>query len=128
MRRVPTVVSLDATPVNFDRVGSAYSHSVSNPAFEAAKRAVNRRTFGAAAGIVTWCRWAADSLREDYGVPGEKIRVIPPGVDVSGRGAGAAEGVVEGVACGLGATRWPPAGTEVEKVAWPAGGTSQAQP
>ena len=83
MRRVPTVVSLDATPVNFDRVGGAYSHRVSNPALEAAKRAVNRRTFGAAAGIVTWCRWAADSLREDYGVPGEKIRVIPPGVDVS---------------------------------------------
>lgn len=81
MRRIPTVVSLDATPVNFDRVGSAYSHGVSPPALEAIKRAVNRRTFHAAAGLVTWCRWAADSLRDDYGVQAEKIRVIPPGVD-----------------------------------------------
>jgi glycosyltransferase involved in cell wall biosynthesis len=64
-------------------VGSAYSHGVSHPALEAAKRAFNRRTFNAAAALVTWCRWAADSLRDDYGVPAEKIRVIPPGVDTS---------------------------------------------
>jgi glycosyltransferase involved in cell wall biosynthesis len=83
MRRVPTVVSLDATPMNFDRVGGAYSHSVSPPALEAIKRAANRRTFMASSGLVTWCRWAADSLRDDYGVPAEKIRVIPPGVDTS---------------------------------------------
>lgn len=83
MRRVPTVVSLDATPANFDRVGSAYSHRVSHPAVEATKRAANRRAFSSAQAIVTWCRWAADSLREDYGVPAEKIRVIPPGVDTS---------------------------------------------
>lgn len=82
MRRVPTVVSLDATPLNFDRVGRAYSHKVSPPLVEALKLAMNKRTFDAAAGLVTWCRWAADSLRNDYGVPAEKIRVIPPGVDV----------------------------------------------
>src|SRR6266550_4832424 len=73
MRKVPTVVSLDATPLNFDRVGGAYSHRVSSPALEAAKSAVNRRAFNAAAGLVTWCRWAADSLRVDYGVAAEKI-------------------------------------------------------
>lgn len=83
MSRVPTIVSLDATPANFDRVGDAYSHRVSNPALEAAKRAINRRAFHAAAGLVTWCRWAASSLIDDYGVQAEKIRVVPPGVDTS---------------------------------------------
>jgi glycosyltransferase involved in cell wall biosynthesis len=83
MRRVPTVVSLDATPVNFDRIGAAYDHRVSKPALEALKRAINRRTFRAAAGLVTWSRWAADSLQDDYGIPQDKIRVIPPGVDTA---------------------------------------------
>jgi glycosyltransferase involved in cell wall biosynthesis len=83
MRRIPTVVSLDATPLNFDRVGNAYLHHVSHPSLEAAKLAINRRAFAGAAGLVTWCKWAADSLRDDYGVPSEKIRVIPPGVDTS---------------------------------------------
>ena len=83
MRRVPTVISLDATPANFDSVGGAYTHRLSHPALEATKRAVNRRAFNAAAAIVTWCRWAADSLQKDYGVQAEKIRVIPPGVDTS---------------------------------------------
>jgi glycosyltransferase involved in cell wall biosynthesis len=83
MRRIPTIVSLDATPLNFDRVGVAYSHRVSSPTIEGIKRAINQRAFSAAAGLVTWCRWAADSLREDYGVPAEKIRIIPPGVDTS---------------------------------------------
>jgi len=83
MRRVPTIVSMDATPINFDSVGSAYSHSASHPASEAVKRVVNRRAFTAAAALVTWSCWAADSLREDYGVPDEKIHIIPPGVDTS---------------------------------------------
>jgi glycosyltransferase involved in cell wall biosynthesis len=81
MRSIPTVVSLDATPVNFDRVGRAYSHRVSGRMVETVKDVVNRRTFAAAAGLVSWCRWAAESLCEDYGVPEGKIRVIPPGVD-----------------------------------------------
>lgn len=82
MRRVPTVVSLDATPLNFDRLGQAYSHKVGNPVFEAVKFEINRRAFASAAGLITWCKWAAASLGDDYGVIPEKIRVIPPGVDV----------------------------------------------
>ena len=82
MSRVPTIVSLDATPINFDRVGHAYNHRGSHPVLEAVKRAVNRRTFGAAAGLVSWSSWAAASLRDDYGVPAARIRVVPPGVDL----------------------------------------------
>jgi glycosyltransferase involved in cell wall biosynthesis len=82
MRAVPTVVSLDATPANFDDVGEAYGHGRAHAFAEAAKAAVNRRAFGAAAALVTWSRLAADSLTADYGVPASRVRVIPPGVDI----------------------------------------------
>jgi glycosyltransferase involved in cell wall biosynthesis len=83
MRSVPTVVSLDATPANFDDVGEAYGHGRGHAFAEAAKAAVNRRAFGAAAALVTWSRLAAGSLTADYGVPPARVRVIPPGVDLS---------------------------------------------
>jgi glycosyltransferase involved in cell wall biosynthesis len=83
MRTVPTVVSLDATPANFDDVGEAYGHRRGRPLAEAAKAAVNRRAFGAAAALVAWSRLAADSLSADYGVPAARVRVVPPGVDLS---------------------------------------------
>jgi glycosyltransferase involved in cell wall biosynthesis len=33
--------------------------------------------------VLAWTEWAARSLREDYGVPAEKIAVVHPGVDVA---------------------------------------------
>lgn len=83
MRSVPTVVSLDATPRLFDREGKAYGHRRSPAPFEMLKRQVNVRTFANAARIVAWCQWAAYSLVSEYGVPVDKIDVIPPGVDLS---------------------------------------------
>jgi glycosyltransferase involved in cell wall biosynthesis len=83
MRAVPTVVSLDATPANFDAVGEAYGHQRGQPLVEAAKASVNRRAFRASAALVTWSRLAADSLAADYGVPASHVRVIPPGVDLT---------------------------------------------
>ena len=83
MREVPTVVSLDATPANFDDVGAAYGHGRGHPLAEAAKAAVNRRAFRAAAALVTWSRMAADSLTADYGAAASRVRVIPPGVDLA---------------------------------------------
>lgn len=82
MRRVPTVVSLDATPVNFDSQGIAYGHSRSGAAAEALKVIANRHVFDRAAALVAWCRWTADSLESDYGVAPNKINVIHPGVDI----------------------------------------------
>ena len=81
MRRVPTVISMDATPIGFDRIGRAYAHRTAHPAVEAAKRRLNQRAFAAAAALVTWSRWAAGSLSADYGIAEDKVRVIPPGVD-----------------------------------------------
>lgn len=82
MRAVPTVVSLDATPVNFDVVGDAYGHQRGGRLSETIKTAVNRRAYLAAAALVTWSRLAADSLAADYGVPTSRIHVVPPGVDL----------------------------------------------
>ncbi len=82
MRRVPTVISLDATPVDFDGVGTAYGHRRQWRGIESLKTAVNRRALNAAEALVTWSRQAAQSLVEAYRVPGDKVQVIRPGVDL----------------------------------------------
>jgi glycosyltransferase involved in cell wall biosynthesis len=83
MRRIPAIVSLDATPMNYDAVGQAYGHKPDSRGFVAArKRAWSRAIFAAAAHLVTWCEWAKQSLISDYGVGESRISVIPPGVDV----------------------------------------------
>ena len=82
MRRLPSLVSLDATPVQYDALGGFYGHVPSgNARLEALKKRLNQCSFGAARHLVTWSQWTKDSLIADYGVPAEKVTVIPPGVD-----------------------------------------------
>lgn len=83
MQRVPTVVSLDATPRNYDSQGSSYGHARNLDAIEAIKLRLNQSVFRRSAALVSWCQWAAGSLVTEYGVPAEKIAVIHPGVDVN---------------------------------------------
>jgi glycosyltransferase involved in cell wall biosynthesis len=80
MRRIPTVVSLDATPLQYDELGDAYSHGVGPPRVEQAKHALNVRCFRAARQLVTWSSWAKVGLVDGYGVDPQRVRVIPPGV------------------------------------------------
>jgi glycosyltransferase involved in cell wall biosynthesis len=82
MRAIPTIISLDATPINYDTVGEYYGHK-SGGSLESLKFRANVHAFTQAAGLVTWCQWAKDSLVSDYGVSSKKITVIPPGVDLS---------------------------------------------
>ena len=83
MKHIPTVISTDATPLNYDIVGAGYNHKVGgNALLERRKFLWNRSTYHAATALVTWCQWAKDSLITDYGVPADKITVIPPGVDM----------------------------------------------
>lgn len=82
MRRVPSVISLDATPINYDAVGSAYGHRTDGGAVERLKRTLNTRSLRAACALVTWCDWARQSLITDYDVDPTRITVIPPGVDL----------------------------------------------
>jgi glycosyltransferase involved in cell wall biosynthesis len=84
MRSVPSVISLDATPINYDSVGAYYGHSAAGGGFvDRRKFEMNQRAFATAAGIVTWSEWARSSLVHDYGVDGSKVQVIPPGASPS---------------------------------------------
>jgi len=76
------VISLDATPLQYDALGAFYGHVPStNARLEALKKRLNQRAFGAAKHLVTWSEWAKASLVTDYAVAPEKVSVIPPGID-----------------------------------------------
>lgn len=83
MHRIPTIISTDATPFNLDSIATGYNHKVGGNYFaEYGKYQWNKSTYNAATAIVTWCEWAKNSLVHNYGIPAEKIAVIPPGVDL----------------------------------------------
>jgi hypothetical protein len=80
MRRIPSVISLDATPINYDSLGRYYGHTpAGNGLLDRRKYRLNERAFHAASGLVTWSEWARRSLIDDYNVPAERIRVLAPG-------------------------------------------------
>jgi len=81
MRIIPSVVSLDATPLQYDSLGASYSHATGPTAIEAFKKKLNTRAFHAASRLVTWSEWAKGSLVNDYGIDANKVIVIPPGID-----------------------------------------------
>jgi glycosyltransferase involved in cell wall biosynthesis len=82
LSQVPSVVSLDATPCQYDALGNFYGHQKSAGWLEQQKLRLNRLCFQRAQHLVTWSHWTAKSLTTDYGIPAEKITVIPPGVNV----------------------------------------------
>jgi len=58
MRRVPSIISLDATPLNYDSMGAAYGHRPATDSWiDARKHDLNRQAFHAAAAMVTWSGW-----------------------------------------------------------------------
>lgn len=81
LRRIPSVVSLDATPIQYDELGAHYGHATSHERVEDAKRRLHRSCFARADRLVTWSQWTKDGLVADYGMPADKITVIAPGVD-----------------------------------------------
>jgi glycosyltransferase involved in cell wall biosynthesis len=77
------VFSADATPRQLRAFGEHYGYwgGRSDWKFglrEALYRIFIRRT----AAIQLYTEWAARSIRDDYGIPAEKVRVFPPGVDI----------------------------------------------
>jgi len=83
MRRVPSIVSLDATPVQYDALGEAYHHAQGPGWLERFKWTMHRDCFRAARHLVAGSHWAKQGLVRDYEVPDEKISVIPQGVNVA---------------------------------------------
>jgi glycosyltransferase involved in cell wall biosynthesis len=86
LRRIPTVVSLDATPLQYDELGEHYDHGAGNAHVERLKWRANRTCFVRAAHLVTWSAWAKQGLVDGYGIEHDRITVIPPGVNLSAWG------------------------------------------
>ena len=80
LRRVPSVVSLDATPLQYDQLGASYAHATGPRWLEQLKWRLNRRAFHAARHVVAWSGWARQGVIDGYGVAPERVSVIPPGV------------------------------------------------
>lgn len=86
MRQIPTVISLDATPINYDDVTrhGGYEHAIAGDGFvDRQKFQMNRRAFQAAATLVPWSAWAKRSLVQDYGVDPSRIEVLAPGANTA---------------------------------------------
>jgi glycosyltransferase involved in cell wall biosynthesis len=82
VKRIPSVISLDATPRQYDELGDHYGHATGGARIERLKWRANRACFDRAAHIVTWAAWTRQGLIDEYGIAGSKITVVPPGVDV----------------------------------------------
>lgn len=83
MRRVPSVIVTDVTPHQYDLMGAFYHHpQPGNSVIARYKHRVNVDVYRSAGLIVPWSNWVKGSLLRDYGVPEDKIVVVPPGVDV----------------------------------------------
>ncbi len=81
LRTIPSIVSLDATPKQYDALGDVYAHEPGPRWLEALKDRANQTCCENARHLVTWSAWAKASLVHDYELPESKITVIPPGVN-----------------------------------------------
>jgi len=82
LRKIPSIVSLDATPMQYDQLGAFYQHEQGSVWMEGLKWRLNRDCYRAARHLVAWGEWTKRGLIDDYEVPADKITVIPPGVNV----------------------------------------------
>ncbi|MCB8945996.1 MAG: glycosyltransferase family 4 protein [Ardenticatenaceae bacterium] len=83
MRHIPAIVSLDATPLQYDRLGEFYAHETGPSWLEQKKWQLNVSCYQKARHLVTWSDWAKQGLIDEYQVPPDKITVIPPGVNTA---------------------------------------------
>lgn len=83
LRRLPSVVSVDATPRQYDQLGEAYGHEPGPAWLERLKWRLNRDCFRRAVRVVAFSDWVKQGLVEDYEVAPDKVEVIRPGVDLN---------------------------------------------
>ena len=83
-RRIPVAYASDSTPRQLRAFGAHYHYWGGRSALKfGLRQAVYRRFLRRVAVVLAWSEWAAQSFREDYGVPGERVHVMPPGVDTA---------------------------------------------
>jgi glycosyltransferase involved in cell wall biosynthesis len=81
MRRVPTVISSDGTPRNYDSYADGLEHVVYGPRVERLKARWTGAAIRAAHRLLGFSTWVADSFVNDYGADPSRVVVIPPGID-----------------------------------------------
>ena len=100
LARIPSVVSLDASPIQYDEFGGVYQHDKGPAWLESLKWRLNRDCYKAARRLVAWSEWTKHGLVDAYEVPAEKVIVIPPGVNVADWRRSAPRGPASGAASG----------------------------
>lgn len=82
MAKIPTVLSLDATPLNYDEIAATYGDTPHPAAIEWAKLTVHRTVMRNAARFNVWSQWAKDSLVNHYRVDAGAVDVVYPGTNL----------------------------------------------
>ncbi len=83
MRRLPCILSVDAalnqfTALEYDGPLNRWSARQDRILFRLERRAID-----AAAAVVAWSDWNAEALQQDYGIDGERLVTIHPGLDAN---------------------------------------------
>jgi glycosyltransferase involved in cell wall biosynthesis len=81
-RRVPTIFSLDMTPVLLEEFSSWYKGVNTSTLLQGLKRSLANRVYRHARLLLAWSGFVRDSLVHDYRVDPNKIVVLPPGIDL----------------------------------------------
>jgi glycosyltransferase involved in cell wall biosynthesis len=78
----PSFLVMDMTPVQMEAMGALYGYGKARARFGGGfKRRATDALYAKAVHLFPWNEWVAVSLREDYGVPADKVTVVSPGVD-----------------------------------------------
>src|SRR2546423_4968929 len=81
---VPMIISLDATPRDFARLGAYHAGGKSRPIKSGGiKFRWARWAFHQASALVAQSAWCKRSLVQEYGIEDARVAVIPPGVELS---------------------------------------------
>lgn len=83
MKRIPTLLSLDATPKNLDELAGPYTHRVGKGPIEHLKLAAYKRVMRHARHFTAWSQWAKQSLVDHYRVDANAVTVVHPGTVLS---------------------------------------------
>ena len=81
LARVPTIIMLDATPLQFDQLAYYVDRADRIPFFPRLKHGLQRSLFRRAGALLAYSTWTARSLIDAYDVPAERVVVCPPGID-----------------------------------------------
>lgn len=90
MRRLPCVLSIDATAHQYEELEYGRPRDRWSPAQERIAVRLERRAIAGAAQALAWTQWTAAALEAEYGLPEDRLATIHPGLDLGWWSAAAA--------------------------------------